>query len=159
MSAFWLMPILAASTVVAQQATHATLKGRVVDGTGGAIPGATVMLTDAQENTKTIAADGTGTYAFGGLAPGRYTVRVSFTGFALYENTAVDVAAGRTTTLAVTLSIAPIKEEINIKYEPTFHRGTVVLPGADFEALPDNPDDLAADLEALAGSSAGSIIT
>ncbi|MBI2832892.1 MAG: carboxypeptidase regulatory-like domain-containing protein [Acidobacteria bacterium] len=148
------MFVLAAGTVAAQQATSATLSGRVIDGTGGAIPGATVMLTDAQENSKTIATDATGTYAFRGLAPGRYTARVFFAGFALYENTAVDVGAGRTTTLPVLLSIAPIKEEINIKHEPAFNRGTVVLPGADFEALSDNPDDLAADLEALAGSSA-----
>jgi hypothetical protein len=160
--AFLLALMLAAGTVLAQQATDAergrsaraeTLRGRVIDATGGALPGATVTVTDAEGSTETVAADATGTYVFRGLAPGRYSVRASFAGFALYENTEVDTTAGRTTTLSILLNIEPIKEEITLTYEPTFHRGTVVLLGDD-EVLPDDPDDLAADLEALAGSSA-----
>lgn len=165
--AFLLAPVLAVSTVLAQQATGtgsttseqqasetvSTVRGRVLDATGGALPGATVTLTDARATTVTVAADETGTYVFRSLAPGRYTVRAFFPGFAPYENTEVDILAGRTRTLPILLSIEPIKEEITLKYEPTFHRGTVVLSG-DNEALPDDPDDLAADLEALAGSSA-----
>lgn len=153
-SGFLLTSVLAVGTVLAQQPTDATLRGRVIDGTGGAIPGATVTVTDVQENTKTLATDATGTYVLRGLAPGRYTVLVSFSGFAEYEDTAVDIAAGSTKTLRISLSIAPIKEQIDIKYEPNFHRGMIVVPGSDFDALPDDPDDLAADLEALAGSSA-----
>jgi len=152
-SVFLLAPLLATSTTFAQQATN-IVRGRVIDATGGVIPGAIVTVTDAQENTETLATDGTGTYIFRGLAPGRYTVRVLFPGFDLYENTAVDITAGRTTTLPISLSIAPIEEEITLRYESSFHRGTIVLPGSDSEALPDDPDDLAADLEALAGSSA-----
>jgi hypothetical protein len=157
-----LAPVLAVSTVSAQQATGAegprqarveTMRGRVVDATGGALPGATVTLTDVRQNTETVATDATGTYVFRRLAPGRYTVGALFTGFAPYENTEVDITAGRTTTLPILLNIEKIKEEITLTYEPTFHRGTVILSGDD-EALPEDPDDLAADLEALAGSSA-----
>ncbi len=157
--------MLAVGTVVAQEATDTTgarregagigiVRGRVIDATGGALPGATVTLTDVRATTVTVAADATGTYVFRGLAPGRYTVRAFLSGFAPYENTEVDIAAGRTSrTLRISLSIAPIKEEITItQQEPTFHGSTVVLPG-DSEAFPDDPDDLAADLAALAGSS------
>ena len=161
LSAFWLAPVLAVSTVLAQEAADTggarnarveIVRGRVVDATGGALPGATVTLTDARENTEIVATDETGTYVFRRVTPGRYTVRVSFPGFSSYETTDVDVFAGRTRTLPILLSIAPIKEEITLKYEPTFHGGTLVLPGED-EGLPDDPDDLASALETLAGSS------
>ena len=164
--ALLLAPVLAVSTALAQQATgtrstpseqrtastESTVRGRIIDATGGALPGAIVTLTDARVTTVTVAADETGTYVFRSLAPGRYTARASFPGFAPYENTEVDVTAG-TRTLPILLNIDPVKEEITLKYEPTFHRGTLVLSGDD-EVLPDDPDDLAADLEALAGSSA-----
>lgn len=162
LSAFLLAPVLAAGPVLARQVTDAggprpagveIVRGRVIDATGGALPSAIVTLTDARGNTETVTTDATGTYAFRRLAPGRYTVVAFFPGFSAYENTAVDISAGRTTTLPILLDIEPIKEEITLTYEPTFHRGTVVLSGDD-EALPDDPDDLAADLEALAGSSA-----
>lgn len=150
-SASVLATALAIEPVRAQQAPD-TITGRVIDATGGALPGATVTATDAREHTTTVATDATGTYVFTRLAPGRYTVRASFPGFTTYENPVVDIAAGRITTLPIVLSIAPIKEEILIQYEPTFHRGTVVVD-SEFGALPDDPDDLAADLEALAGAS------
>ena len=70
LSAFWLAPVLAISAVLAQEATDTggaqntgaeTVRGRVVDATGGALPGATVtLLTDSRENTETVATDETG---------------------------------------------------------------------------------------------------
>ncbi len=163
--AFLLAPVLA-STAFAQPATgtraapseqraastESTVRGRIIDATGGALPGAIVTLIDARATTVTVAADETGTYVFRRLAPGPYTVRASFPGFAPYENTAVALTPG-TRTLPILLNIEAVTEEITLKYEPTFHRGTVALSGDD-EVLPDDPDDLAADLEALAGSSA-----
>lgn len=141
---------MAIGSLLAQQAAD-TIRGRVIDATGGALPGTTVTAQDAQANMTTVATDATGTYVFRGLPPGRHTVRASFPGFSPYEHTEVDIAAGRTTTLPISLTIAPIKEEI-LHNEPTFHRGTVVVD-SEFAALPDDPDDLAADLEALAGAS------
>ena len=153
-SAFVLAAVVAVGTAFAQQAI--ALRGQVVDATGGVIPGASVTVIDAQGEAKTASTDATGTYAFRDLAPGRYTVRAEFAGFDFYENPAVDITPGRTRTLRISLTIAPIKEEITLQYEPTFHRGTVVLPGSDSDVLADDPDDLAADLEALAGSSSAS---
>jgi PPOX class probable F420-dependent enzyme len=144
--------VLAIDPARAQQATD-TIRGRIIDATGGALPGAIVTATDTGEHTTTVATDATGTYVFTGLAPGRYTVRASFPGFTPYENLAVDIAAGRITTLPIVLSIAPIKEEILIHYEPTFHRGTVVVD-SDFGALPDDPDEMAEELARMAGPGA-----
>jgi len=43
----------------------------------------------------------------------------------------------------------------SLSTEPENNAGAVVLKGADIDALPDDPDDLAAALQALAGPSAG----
>ena len=47
-----------------------TVNGRVLDGTGGAIMGATVTVTDAQGNTRTVATNAPGRYVFRDLPPG-----------------------------------------------------------------------------------------
>ena len=103
----------------------------------------------------TLTTNEAGAYVFRNLAPGRYTIRAFFPNFAPYERTDIEITAGRTTTLPISLSIAPIKQEITLRPEATFTARAVVLPGSDYEAFPDDPDELAADLEALAGSSTG----
>ena len=42
-----------------------------------------------------------------------------------------------------------------VSTDPDNNAGAVVLKGADLDALPEDPDDLAAALQALAGPSAG----
>ncbi len=156
--AFLLM--LFVTTVFTQQATG-TLRGQIVDEFGGAIVGATVAAVDASGKEKTVATNGEGAYVLGGLEPGRYTVRASAPGFATYENTEVDVAPGRREPLNITLKVTIEEQKVTVAAEPPLstapenNAGAIVLRGSDLEALPDDPDDLAAALQALAGPSAG----
>ena len=139
-----------------------TLRGSVKDELGGVIIGANVTATDATGVEKTSTTDEQGNYVFAALAPGRYTVRINQGGFAAYENTAVEVQAGRTEPLNITLTVAIEQEEVTVTSEapvgtePESQAGAVVLRGADLDALPDDPDDLSEALQALAGPSAGS---
>ena len=64
--------------------------------------------------------------------------------------------------LNIALSIAVEKEKVNVTDEgtavdtnPSANAGAIVLSGKDLDALPDDPDELQTDLEALAGPSAG----
>src|SRR5215210_3567954 len=91
--------------VVAQQSLG-TLRGNVKDELGGVIIGATVTVADAAGVEKTAETDEQGNYSFAGLAPGRYAVRINQGGFAPYENLAVEVRAGRTEPLDITLTVA-----------------------------------------------------
>lgn len=145
----------------AQQGTGA-LRGQVSDEFGGIIVGATVTVTDTATGTqKTATTNDQGLYTLAGLAPGKYTVSVAATGFSNYENTSVDVAPGRREPLDIKLSVALAKEEVTVAAEtpvstaPENNAGAVVLRGADLAALPEDPDDLASALQALAGPSAG----
>ncbi|MDQ3651710.1 MAG: carboxypeptidase regulatory-like domain-containing protein [Acidobacteriota bacterium] len=156
---------LCVSASFAQQSQgsgRGTLRGQIVDDFGAAIVGATVIVTDASGAEKTVTTNGEGVYSISNLAPGKYTVRAATVGFASYENTDVDVAAGRRDPLDIKLSVTlGVQDEVTVasqapvSTDPENNAGAVVLRGSDIEALPDDPDDLADALQALAGPSAG----
>jgi hypothetical protein len=158
--AFAIIGALAAFNLSAQQSTG-NLRGQVADQFGGVIIGATVTVTDASSVTKTATTDTNGNYAIAGLAPGKYTVRATSTGFAPYENTDVEIANGRTDPLDIKMGVALEQQRVTVSAEaplsnaPENNGSAIVLRGADLDALPDDPDDLSAALQALAGPSAG----
>src|ERR1051325_9746426 len=150
---------LCAGAAFAQQA-GASLRGQVADEFGGVIIGATVTVTDASGKAKTTVTDSDGAFSVAGLQPGRYDVRVFSTGFAPFENPEVELAAGRNELPKVTLGVSLEKEEVTVASESPVSvdnasAGAIVLKGKDLEALPDDPDELAAALSALAGPAAG----
>ncbi len=139
-----------------------SLKGQVLDELGGAIVGATVTAIDAKGVEKTVVTNDGGSYTINGLAPGKYTVRVVNAGFAMNETADVDVVSGKSQQFDLTLKVAIEEQKVTIaadnrevNTEPDNNAGAVVLKGDDIDALPDDPDDLAAALQALAGPSAG----
>ena len=144
------------------QARPGSLRGQVLDELGGAIVGATVTSIDAKGTEKTVVTNNSGVYTINGLAPGKYTLRVVNSGFAIYENAEVAVVSGKTQQLDVTLKVAIEEQKVTVaadnrelNTEPENNAGAVVLKGEDLDSLPDDPDDLAAALQALAGPSAG----
>jgi hypothetical protein len=146
----------------AQQATG-TLRGQVNDESGAVIPGATVVVISASGVRKTVAASNVGSYVLPGLAPGVYTVQVSAPGMAPYQSAGINIAAGTPQTLDVQLELATTKQEVTVQetaaptvsVDPSANAGALVLKGEDLESLPDDPDELQADLLALAGPGAG----
>src|SRR5262245_19539444 len=157
-----LIGILLVSGVAFGQQGRGSLKGQVSDEFGGVIVGATVVVTDAKGATKTATTNGEGGYSIVGLAPGKYAVQVSATGFATYDNAEVDVTAGKSEPLNVTLKVTIEQQKVTVSADatgvntdPENNVGAIVLKGTDLESLPDDPDDLAAALQALAGPAAG----
>lgn len=152
---------LCAVSVLGQQRVG-SLRGQVLDELGGAIVGATVKVIDSQGAEKTVVTNNAGSYVINGLVPGKYTLRASTTGFAVFENPDVEIVAGKPLQLDITLKVAIEEQKVTVaadnpslSTEPENNAGAVVLKGADIDALPDDPDDLAAALQALAGPSAG----
>jgi hypothetical protein len=139
-----------------------SLRGQVLDELGGAIVGASVTAIDAAGKEKAVVTNDSGIYTINGLAPGKYTLRVVNDGFAMYENAEVEVVAGKPQQLDVTLKVAIEEQRVTVaadnrelSTEPENNAGAVVLKGEDIDSLPDDPDDMAAALQALAGPSAG----
>ncbi len=159
----WLTVLCAA--VAAQQASDSGgLRGRVTDPTGAVVVGAEVTATGPGGTVRTTSSDPHGTYVLQGLAPGAATISATAAGFAAYEMQNVIVRAGETQKLDIALAIAMQQEEITVESEsgtplldvsPENNAGALVLKGEDLQALPDDPDELQQDLQALAGPTAG----
>src|SRR5437764_6207936 len=157
-----LLIILLCATAVLGQRNTGSLKVSVTDEFGGVIVGATVVATDANGATKTATTNNDGNFTLSGLAPGKYHVKVSAQGFANFENTEVEVTAGAAQKFDVTLKVTIEQQKVTVSAdttgvntEPDSNVGAIVLKGTDLESLPDDPDDLAAALQALAGPAAG----
>ena len=70
-----------AAAAFAQSATG-TITGTVVDGTGAALPGATVNVTEAGTGSvRTVVTDDAGLFRFAALNPGRYSLAVELASF------------------------------------------------------------------------------
>lgn len=138
-----------------------SLSGQVQDTLGAVVVGATVTVVGPDGKQKTATSNQRGEFSVTNLAPGKYTVKTIAPNFGLYENTEVMVTAGKREELAVVLSAEEITEQVDINTnegvstDPENNVGGTVLKGQDLEALPDDPDELEAALQALAGPSAG----
>lgn len=145
------------SSVLAQGT--GTLRGRVIDQHGSVIPNATVMATNGRDIEKTTSTLTEGEFIISGVPIGTYTVRAKAPGFAPYENTEVDVTAGRHSELTIRLvvTIAPqemtISNENPVNTDPENNQSALRLVGRDLETLPEDPDEFMAALQALAGPS------
>lgn len=145
-----------------QQAASTTLRGQVTDPTGAVIPGAAITLTDAQGQSVTAASGADGSYELRGLAPGIYRVRAKAEGFAQFLRLNLALSPGAVRTLDIRLQIEIQQQQIEVSGESlaldtsaSANAGAIVLSGAALDALSDDPDELANELQALAGPSAG----
>ena len=142
--------------------TTGTLRGQVTDPSGAVVANATVAVLVSGGQTHSATTNRSGGYEIGNLAPGKYTVTANAQGFAVFVQNDVDVAAGQVAQFNIALDINVQKEKVNVEEEtpqvdvnPANNASAIVLSGKDLEALPDDPDELQSDLEALAGPSAG----
>ncbi|MGZ8847483.1 MAG: TonB-dependent receptor domain-containing protein, partial [Pyrinomonadaceae bacterium] len=158
--AFVILALAAFASQVAAQ-SRATLRGTVIDEVGAVIVGATVTLTDATGAKKTATSNDAGAYTFTGLVPGKYFIHAEGAGFSASEAVEVDVTVARRDPVNLTLKIAAIESEVNVEANEPISTDSAnnanqqVISGKDLEALPDDPDELAAALQALAGPSLG----
>ncbi len=154
-----LIVLLSAAIALAQQA-RGTLRGVITDELGATIVGATLTLTDSNGVQKNATTNGEGVYVFSGLAPGKYMLRASASGFAPSESE-LDLAAGQRQSLDLTLKVTIEEQKVTIaaetplSTESTNNANQTLITGKDLDALPDDPDELAAALQALAGPSMG----
>ena len=147
---------------MAAQSSSGTLRGRITDPSGAVIPQATVMATTPDGRSITVVSNSQGIYEFKGLAPGSYTVTTVSKGFATDQEQDVKVVAGQVQQLDIGLQIEVEQQHVEVQEDsPTIgisaenSASTLVLKGKDLDALSDDPDELAQELQALAGPSAG----
>jgi len=152
--------LLSLSALVAQTPSG-VLRGQITDPSGAAISGANVIMTPATGSPIVIQTNSQGMYEFKTLAAGKYTLTVAAQGFTLYENDNV-VIADQPLRLNLTMTIEVETQKVQVSdtaptvdVNPSSNAGAIVISGKELEALPDDPDELQSDLQALAGPSAG----
>jgi len=152
--------VFVANLTALAQNTPGGLKGQVRDPSGAVVPAAAVTVTGTGGTVKATETNQFGQFAISGLPPGKYAVRALAKGFAVYEE-AVETGEGKTATLDIRLSIILEKQQVtvadqaHVDVDPASNAGALILRGEDLDALSDDPDDLASDLQALAGPAAG----
>ena len=155
----WILLLSAPSNALAQTAA---LKGLVTDQAGALVPRAKITLTGPNNQVQSTTADGEAAYSFTGLVPGNYAVAGSAPDLVTPRVTAIALHPG-SQTLNLQLDLLATTQHVEVQEntgptvstDPSNNAGALVLRGDDLQALSDDPDDLASDLQALAGPSAG----
>ena len=157
---FTLAPILLIGYSPAFAQT-AALQGRVSDPSGAVIAGATITAKDSAGRNFSAVSRVDGTYSIAGLPPGPYSIEAAAPDLALRNPVEITLQPGVQTEdlqLGVVLAsqqIAVQDSAQTVTVDPSTNASATVLRGADLNALSDDPTDLAADLQALAGPGAG----
>src|SRR5229473_1808251 len=137
------------------------LRGQVTDPSGAAITNANVVMTPATGSPLTTQTNAQGLYEFKNLPAGKYTLNVIAQGFTIYENDSVGIGdQPLRLNVSMTIEVETQKLQVSdtaptVDVNPASNAGAIVISGKELEALPDDPDELQSDLEALAGPSAG----
>ncbi|MFN3329451.1 MAG: carboxypeptidase regulatory-like domain-containing protein, partial [Pyrinomonadaceae bacterium] len=143
------------------QTPKGSLSGQVIDEIGAIVAGATVTVADGNGKEKTVVTNRQGEFTVSDLAPGKYTVKVTAPTFDTYENPEVFVESGKRQELTIVLVAAKIQETVEVRNDNRIstdsdtNQNAIVLKEKDLEALPEDPDELEAALQALAGPAAG----
>jgi hypothetical protein len=102
------------------QSNRGSITGTVSDSAGALVPGAQVVITNAETGTKSnTVTTGTGNYSLVQLPVGTYTLSVEQPGFSKYEQTNIQVQVAVTTRVDVVLKVGAATESVTVSAEST----------------------------------------
>jgi hypothetical protein len=98
-----------------QASTTGSIANTVVDATGGAVPGASVKITDLQSGTTyTTTPSGSGTYVLPPVRPGVYKETVTANGYISAETNNVEIFVGTRAAYKMKLSVGATTETVTV---------------------------------------------
>jgi len=125
--------LLATAGGAAAQEFRATVRGQVLDSSKGALPGATVTLTNISTNEAATAVTNTeGSFSVPFLRPGSYTMTVELSGFQKYTRSGMVLSVNETATINVEMGVGGVTEQVSVTAESPLletsnaSRGTVI---------------------------------
>ena len=143
-----------------------TLEGKVLDPAGAVIVGANVSLQNAAGRKLETVSDSNGSYKFENIPSGTYQIEAAAPGFALFQSPEIIIPLKRNQQFDIALSIQIVEAEVTnaesqLSVDSDRNASSIVLRGDDLDILPDDPEDLAASLQALvpaAGPGGGQVL-
>jgi hypothetical protein len=107
--------LVLAPTPAAAQGQNSAVQGHVLDESGAALPGVTVVVThQGSGQFRQVVSNADGSYFLTNLIPGPYKVTADLTGFKKYERPDLVLQIGNTATLDITLGVGGIEESVTV---------------------------------------------
>jgi hypothetical protein len=153
----------------AAQSTSATLSGVITDEQRAVLRDAAITLTNLDtKGVRTVSSDDLGAFHVAGLAPGRYELRVTRSGFRTTVRTPIALTVGEEARIDPVLELASVNQEVNVQesrnagIEPTKtvlgrtfterEIDALPVPGRDFTTLATLTPGVLPDLNQGGGS-------
>ena len=136
-----------------------SLRGTVTDPAGAVIAGAVIQLRGPVRERRATT-DHTGQYVFPSLVPGKYQVRITAKGFSAAQKKDFDVEHSQILDAQLAIhgeaQVIIVEDELrSVSPVPEANGSRVVLRERQLAALSDDPEELALQLQALAGPAPG----
>lgn len=112
--AFLAICLCLASVQTARGQATSSLHGTVTDPSGAVVPKASVHLIDANSAERIATTDDKGQYIFTKVAPGTYRLRVLVNGFETFEQSEIQISAGKPSAINVQLRIPEQHEAVTV---------------------------------------------
>jgi hypothetical protein len=127
-------------TAVLPLTSTGTVEGRVVDASGGPIPGAKIVLVSESNGTRSapVVSNPSGLFSVTTVAPGSYTIEVTMRGFRTVRRPGVAVGNERVDVSMLTLEPGGSLRPVPIPSMPVPGRSidAAIISGADIGFLP-----------------------
>ncbi|MGC4050602.1 MAG: carboxypeptidase-like regulatory domain-containing protein [Paludibaculum sp.] len=115
---YFVVALLLCGETLSAQSFQGSLRGRLTDESGAAVPDAKVTLRDeATGITRSSLTSSAGEYTFPSLNPATYTVQAQAPGFKTMEKAGVVVATQSAVTVDLTLTLGQVSESVNVTEE------------------------------------------
>jgi hypothetical protein len=106
---------LAGTGMLYPQQPTASIAGTVRDGSGAAVPGATVTVRNLDTGTsRTLTSDASGSYSVLSLSVGQYEIRAEKEGFTSAVRTGVTLVVGQEAVVPIQLSVGAVRQEVTV---------------------------------------------
>lgn len=139
--------VLSLAVVANAQTFRGTINGTVTDPSGGVVPNATVKATETATSIDHVTTTTTeGVFAFQDIPLGLYKVTITATGFPTYAVDKVEVVAGQTYTLHVSLKLQQATTTVEVSaaaltLDTTTQTQTMTIPDDVVQNIPLNGRD------------------
>ncbi|HUJ33488.1 MAG TPA: carboxypeptidase-like regulatory domain-containing protein [Candidatus Acidoferrum sp.] len=101
---------------VAHAQITGTITGTVYDNSGAVVPGASVsLINEASKDVRGTVSDSAGYFAFPGVLPGNYTVKVEMKGFKTFEQSNLVLQASDKRNVNATLTVGQTTETVTVE--------------------------------------------
>jgi Carboxypeptidase regulatory-like domain/TonB-dependent Receptor Plug Domain len=114
--ALLLLGLILSSATVFGQSTYGAIIGTVKDRSGALVPGATVKITNTDENTtREVKTNGTGDYELLNVQPAHYTVSVTQNGFQTFAATDLVLVSRQTLRVDAALQVGQMSQAVTVE--------------------------------------------